>query len=314
MKGERPSALKTSGKSQVDPLKGSPVRHGSIRTAGSPIQPAPLKAARLEGEAGTMADGFGAVPMMPGFAAGSAAGLVATDPSKKEGENVSEEVPDSPPENSFECHACYKLSCKDCGKLPCVIAAAAAAAEDLAANASGGAFAPPPGFPAGPTSFAEYAQTGSYISGSQGSPYPSFGPSGAKGGSAFGSDPSLGQATLQDLFSEIRGGNQNVDRKFGLLQTQIQTLQNEISTLRTEMVTQEQFRKLEISVTSLGTRVTSLENQPMQNPEMQTLRKQLDRLDPAHKMLAFQTSLTTTSQIAWPKFRKFFLDVQIAQN
>ena len=103
-----------------------------------------------------------------------------------------------------------------------MIAAAAAAAEDLAADASGGAFAPPPGFPAGPTSFAEYAQTGSYNFGSQGSPYPSFGPSGAKGGTALGSDPSLGQATLQDLFSEIRGGNQNVDRK--LLQIQYQIL------------------------------------------------------------------------------------------
>ena len=125
-------------------------------------------------------------------------------------------------------------------------------------GAAGGGYGPaPPGFvPAGfpPGGF----QTGAGVG-----PYPA----------GFG-----GQPSLAELFNEVRAGKQNVENKFAALQNQISGFQAELSHIKGEMVTESQFEGLQ-------GRVTKIEA-GSDNAQLQALRVQLNRLDPATKTLA----------------------------
>ena len=86
------------------------------------------------------------------------------------------------------------------------------------------------------------------------------------------------------VLAAVHAGNADVNAKLTQIQNQFVMLNTEIAQIRADMVTQTQFLSLEA-------RVDNLERQTVQhathNPEVQFLRKQLDRLDPGHKCLKF---------------------------
>ena len=185
-----------------------------------------------------------------------------------------EELPDSPPENSLPCGACYSPTCQDCSLLPCVIAAVAAAAKSAVQGSQELPAQFTSGFNASASAYGPYSYKGAPI----------------------GQVPLPGkrdhELSLADLLVEIRGVNQNVDNKFQTLQQQFVQLQQEIGQLRVDIVSKAEFEALNVSVAKLDERIQILESgtgdTSGNNKQVQVLRKQLDRLDPAHKCLKLQ--------------------------
>ena len=205
-------------------IPGTPAASHREPLMGTPVHSPPTKTSRV-GEQTGMEAGFAPIPAFPRTAsesAGSAvvdldadgclaaqqveeqarlAQLASTYEGRAqllaEAEGNREKYPDSPPENSFPCGACYSPTCKDCSLLPCVKAAAAAATKAQAQVFEG---------------ISNQSSTGLHASSS------AYGPYGSKGASMAQSPPSGkcgdDSLSLADLLREIRGVNQNVDDKF----------------------------------------------------------------------------------------------------
>ena len=160
---------------------------------GSPLPQSASKAARIR-EAAEM-EGLPKVPGFPFAGAGSIAGVPGTAAGSQNyaatpftavaAVPAREEVPDSPEENSYDCHGCYKATCKDCSKLECVKKATAAAAEGQ-----------------GYTQFGEFGK-GFYDTGLGWGP-PGFGPYNQKGYPA-GTGPTggKGDGSISEVLEEM---------------------------------------------------------------------------------------------------------------